>query len=40
MASVSSGQPANPVDGQLPWDTSGSGALKIDLASSYNWVDV
>ena len=40
VASVSSGQPANPVDGQLHWDTSGSGALKIYLASSSSWVDV
>ena len=40
VASVSSGQPANPVDGQLHWDTGGSGALKIYLASSSSWVDV
>ena len=42
MASVSSGQPANPVDGQLHWDTSGggSGVLKIYLASSSSWVNV
>ena len=40
VASVSSGQPANPIDGQLHWDTSGSGALKIYLASSSSWVDV
>ena len=40
VASVSSGQPANPVDGQLHWDTGGSGALKIYLASSSSWVNV
>ena len=42
VASVSSGQPANPVDGQLHWDTSGggSGVLKIYLASSSSLVDV
>ena len=42
VASVSSGQPANPVDGQLHWDTSGggSGVLKIYLASSSSWVNV
>ena len=40
VASVSSGQPANPVDGQLHWDTSGCGALKIYLASSSSWVNV
>ena len=42
VASVSSGQPANPVDGQLHWDTSGggSGVLKIYLASSSAWVNV
>ena len=42
VASVSSGQPANPIDGQLHWDTSGggSGVLKIYLASSSAWVNV
>ena len=42
VASVSAGQPANPIDGQLHWDTAGggSGVLKIYLASSGNWVDV
>ena len=42
VASVSSGQPANPVDGQLHWDTAGggSGSLKIYLASSSSWVNV
>ena len=42
VAWVSSGQPANPVDGQLHWDTSGggSGVLKIYLASSSAWVNV
>ena len=42
VASVSAGQPANPVDGQLHWDTSGggSGVLKIYLASSSSWVNV
>ena len=40
VASVSSGQPANPVDGQLHYDTSGTPALKIYLASSSNWVNI
>jgi len=42
VASVSSGQPANPVNGQLHWDTSGggSGVLKIYLSSSSSWVNV
>ena len=42
VASVSAGQPANPIDGQLHWDTAGggSGVLKIYLASAGNWVDV
>ena len=42
VASVSSGQPANPIDGQLHWDTAGggSGVLKIYLASSSAWVNV
>ena len=42
VASVSSGQPANPIDGQLHWDTSGggSGVLKIYLASSSAWVNI
>ena len=40
VASVSSGQPANPVDGQLHYDTSGTPALKIYLASGSNWVNV
>ena len=33
VASVSAGLPANPVDGQLHWDTSGSGSLKIYLSA-------
>jgi hypothetical protein len=37
VASVSSGLPANPVNGQLVWDTSGGGALKIYLSSTSNW---
>ena len=37
VASVSSGLPANPVNGQLVWDTSGGGALKIYLSSISNW---
>ena len=42
VASVSAGQPANPIDGQLHWDTSGSGngVLKIYLASISAWVNV
>ena len=40
VASVSSSLPANPVNGQLVWDTSGGGALKIYLSSSSNWVNV
>ena len=42
VASVSAGQPANPIDGQLHWDTAGggSGVLKIYLASAGIWVDV
>ena len=42
VSSVSSGQPANPVNGQLHWDTSGggSGVLKIYLSSSSSWVNV
>ena len=37
VASVSSGLPANPVNGQLVWDTSSGGALKIYLSSISNW---
>ena len=42
VASVSSGLPSNPVDGQLHWDTSagGNGVLKIYLAASSNWFNV
>ena len=42
VASVSAGQPANPIDGQLHWDTSGggNGVLKIYLASISAWVNV
>ena len=42
VASVSSGQPANPIDGQLHWDTAGggNGVLKIYLASISAWVNV
>ena len=42
VASVSSGQPANPIDGQLHWDTSGggNGVLKIYLASISAWGNV
>ena len=38
VASVSAGQPANPVNGQLHWDTAGggSGVLKIYLSASSN----
>jgi len=37
VASVSAGLPANPVNGQLVWDTSSGGALKIYLSSISNW---
>ena len=37
VASVSAGLPANPVNGQLVWDTNGGGALKIYLSSTNNW---
>ena len=42
VASVSSGQPANPINGQLHWDTSGGGAgvLRIYLTSITAWVNV
>ncbi len=42
VASVSAGQPANPINGQLHWDTAagGAGVLKIYLSSSANWVNV
>ena len=42
VVSVSAGQPANPINGQLHWDTAGggSGVLKIYLASSSSWVNV
>tara|TARA_R100001015_G_C4587938_1_gene143701 strand:- start:91 stop:525 length:435 start_codon:yes stop_codon:yes gene_type:complete len=41
VVSVSAGQPANPIDGQLHWDTAGggNGVLKIYLASVGNWVN-
>ena len=37
VASVSSGLPANPVNGQLVWDTNSGGSLKIYLSSINNW---
>ena len=37
VASVSAGLPANPVNGQLVWDTNSGGALKIYLSSINNW---
>ena len=40
VVSISAGQPANPVNGQLVWDTSGGGGLKIYLSSSSAWVNV
>jgi len=42
VASVSAGQPANPIDGQLHWDTSGGGkgVLTISLASISACVNV
>ena len=40
VASVSSGLPSNPVNGQLVWDTNSGGALKIYLSSSSSWVSV
>ena len=41
VVSVSAGQPANAIDGQLHWDTNGAGngILKIYLASVGGWVD-
>ena len=41
VVSVSAGQPANAIDGQLHWDTNGAGngVLKIYLASVGGWVD-
>jgi len=39
VASVAAGQPANPVDGQLHYDTSAS-KLKIYLAASTSWVNI
>ena len=42
VVSVSAGQPANPINGQLHWDTAagGNGVLKIYLASISAWVNV
>ena len=37
VASVSAGLPANPVNGQLVWDTNSGGSLKIYLSSISNW---
>ena len=37
VVSISAGQPANPVNGQLVWDTNSGGSLKIYLSSISNW---
>ena len=37
VASVSAGLPANPVNGQLVWDTNAGGSLKIYLSALGNW---
>ena len=40
VASVSAGLPANPVNGQLVWDTNAGGSLKIYLSALGNWQPV